>query len=240
MVRCVKSLLAAVVLAVSVPFVQGAEIERRPVQFAKGASSATVKGTIKGDQTIDYVLRAKAGQTMRVKLDTRHTALYFNVLPPGSETALHVGSTSGNEWAGALPADGEYTVRTYLMRSAARRNESGSYTMTIGITGAAVQGAAPAGDAKVPGTPYNATGKVPCSLGADPERQCDFGVIRGAAGSAEVHVTPPGTNKRVLKFSGSTVSTDGTVKATKRGDEWSIEVNDFEKYRIPEAVITGG
>jgi len=143
MVRRVKSLLAAVVLTVSVPLVQGAAIERRPVQFAKGASSATVKGTIKGDQTIDYVLRAKARQTMRVKLDTRHTALYFNVLPPGSETALHVGSTSG-------------------------------------------------------------------------------------------------AYKRVLKFSGNTVSTDGTVKATKRGDEWSVEVNDFEKYRIPEAVLKGG
>jgi hypothetical protein len=33
-----------------------------------------VKAAIKGDQTIDYKLRAKAGQTMRVKLATGHGA----------------------------------------------------------------------------------------------------------------------------------------------------------------------
>jgi hypothetical protein len=227
-------LLPAVLLAATAPVAAAADIERRSVQFAKGASSATVKGTIEGDRTVDYLLRARAGQTMNVKLDTRHSALYFNVLPPGSDTALHVGSTDGNRWSGALPADGEYRVRTYLMRSAARRGESGAYTMTIGVTGAA------SGDAKVPGTRFNATGKVPCTLGSDPQKQCDFGVVRSGPGNAEVHVTLPGGFARVLRFSGATVGTEGKVKAEKRDDEWSIEVNDDEKYRIPDAVVNGG
>jgi len=34
-------------------------------------------------------------------------------------------------------ADGEYTIRVYLMRSAARRNEIANYTLTVGITGSA-------------------------------------------------------------------------------------------------------
>ncbi len=33
---------------------------------------------------------------------------------------------------------------------------------------------------------------------------------------------------------------DYKVKASKSGDMWSIEVNDYEHYRIPEAVISGG
>jgi hypothetical protein len=45
-------------------------IESRPLQFAKGTSSATVKGSLKGDNTIDYTLRARAGQTMSVTLKT--------------------------------------------------------------------------------------------------------------------------------------------------------------------------
>lgn len=224
-------------------------IETRPLQFTKDASSTTMKGSLKGDKTIDYRLRAKAGQTMSVTLKTSNSANYFNVLPPGSASeALFVGSTSGNEWTGPLPADGEYTVRVYLMRSAARRNETASYTLSVGITGSAPSasplGAAPAGDAKVKGTPYHATGQVPCSMGSGPQgsAQCDFGVIRGRPGNAELHVTPPGGFKRVLTFAGSKVTSDGDakVKASKSGDLWLVDVNDYEHYRIPEAVISGG
>jgi len=217
-------------------------IEQRAVQFAKGTSSATVKGTLEGDRTVDFVLRAKAGQTMRVTLETRHPALYFNVLPPGSETALHVGSSGGNAWTGSLPADGEYRVRTYLMRSAARRGERGSYALTIGVDGAGGASApvAPSTDAKVPGTRFHATGQVPCAIGAAPDKPCDFGVVRGGAGRAEVTVTSSGGSARVLRFSGATVTGDGSVKAEKRGDEWRIEVDEVERYRIPDAVVNGG
>lgn len=224
-------------------------IESRPVHFAKGASSATLKGSLKGDKVIDYRLRARAGQTMTVSLRTGNTANYFNVLPPGSkDVAIFIGSTRGNDWTGKLEADGEYTVRVYLMRSAARRNETAKFTLTIGITGseggAAALGAAPASDAKVPGTPYHATGQVRCSMGSAPpgSAQCDFGVIRGRPGNAEVHVTPPGGFERVLTFIDVKVTANGgaQVKANKSGDLWLIDVNDYEHYRIPDAVITGG
>lgn len=96
-------------------------IESRPVHFAKGSSSATLTGSIKGDQIVDYKLRTRAGQTMNVTLKTDNSANYFNVLPPGSnDVAVFVGSTGGNDWSGTLAADGEYTIRVYLMRSAAR------------------------------------------------------------------------------------------------------------------------
>jgi hypothetical protein len=161
---------------------------------------------------------------------------------------VFIGSTEGNRWTGLLAADGEYTIRVYLMRSAARRNETANYTLTVGITGSATAspalGAAPASDAKVKGTPYHATGQVPCSMGSAPpgSAQCDFGVIRGKAGNAEVHLTPPGGLERVLTFIGAKVTSDaGTrIKASKSGDLWSVEVNDYEHYRIPEAVISGG
>jgi hypothetical protein len=221
-------------------------IETRAVQFAKGKSSATIKGTIQGDQTIDYTLRARAGQTMSVKLATSKGANYFNVLPPGSnDEALFVGSSGGNEWTGTLPADGEYKLRVYLMRSAARRNEAANYTLTVGITGApkaADLGKAPASDAKVKGTRYHATGPLPCRMGNDKPMQCEFGVIRGKPGNAEVHITPPGGLKRVLTFMGDKVTTNPgeKIKAVKQGYDWLIEVNDYEHYTVPEAVVSGG
>ncbi len=223
-------------------------IESKPLHFAKGASSGTVHGVLKGDKIIDYKLGARAGQAMSVTLTTSNGANYFNVLPPGSkDVAIFIGTTSGNEWTGVLPQNGEYTIRVYLMRSAARRNETTRYTLTVAITGdasASVLGAAPASDAKVKGTPYHATGAIPCAMGdaVSGSAQCEFGVIRGKPGNAEVHVTPPGGFERVLVFIGSAVSAKGDARVTARkdGDTWFVDVNDYEHYRIPEAVIVGG
>jgi hypothetical protein len=132
-----------------------------------------------------------------------------------------------------------------MMRSAARRNEVASYTLTVGITGsprASDFGKAPASDAKVKGTPYHATGPLPCTMGNEKPVQCEFGVIRGKPGNAEVHITPPGGLKRVLIFMGNKVTTNPgeKIKAVKQGYDWVIEVNDYEHYTIPEAVINGG
>lgn len=67
-------------------------------------------------------------------------------------------------------------------------------------------------------------------------------MIRGKAGNAEVHVTPPGGLKRVLMFAAGKVTADaGTgVKTAKNGDLWLVDFNDYEHHRIPDAVISGG
>jgi hypothetical protein len=221
-----------------------ADIVVHPVRFAKGQTSTSIEGTIQGYQTIDYILRAKAGQTMQVTLKSNKGANSFNVLPPGSETAIAIGDLLGNSWTGTLPVDGEYRVRVFLHRSAARRNELAKYTLSFGFTGR--------GDTKVAGTNYHATGVVPCSVGTDPagSSRCYFGVIRNGPGKADVHLAAAGFDvnllknpQRVLRFHGSTVQSSApaeTVTATKKDDNWLIKVNDFFFYLIPEAVIRGG
>jgi hypothetical protein len=222
------------------------EIRKERVQFKKGATTATIKGHIKDYETVDYLLGAKAGQHMNVSLATKHGATYFNILAPGeNEVAMFNASVSQNQYEGALPASGDYKIRVYMMRSAARRNEAASYTLTVGITGSPKPsdfGKAPASDAKVKGTPYHATGPLPCTMGNDKPVQCEFGVIRGKPGNAEVHITPPGGLKRVLIFMGDTVTTNPgeKIKAVKQGYDWVIEVNDYEHYTIPETVVEGG
>jgi hypothetical protein len=188
------------------------DIREVRVQFKANQSGATIEGSIKGRQSIDYLLKAKAGQSLIVSLSTSNLSNYFNVLPPGSETALFVGSTSGNDWTGTLPADGDYTVRVYLMRSAARRNEKASYTLSVKLSGDSSSESRP--------------------------------------GDAEVHLADPGYDVtlhknplRVLRFaSGKVTSPDpmARVTAEKKGDEWSIGIDDFYFYVIPEAVIDGG
>jgi len=95
-----------VALLVFTTALAGAYTER--VHFAKGANSATIEGRIQGDMTIDYVLGAKQGQSMNVSLSTDNGANYFNIIAPGKENeALFVGSSSGNQFEGRLPASGD-------------------------------------------------------------------------------------------------------------------------------------
>jgi hypothetical protein len=122
-------LLLAIAL-VSAPLAQ-AEIRVVPVKFAPGKTATSIKASLKGDLTLDYQVTAKAGQRLGVTLRSRNLSTYFNVLPPMSDAALFIGSTSGNEYTGALEQDGVHTVRVYLMRNAARRKETSAYTLDI-------------------------------------------------------------------------------------------------------------
>lgn len=106
-----------------------------PIQFAKGTSSKAIKGTIRGDQSRLYSINVKAGQTLKIKLVTSNSSSYFNITAPGAEQALFIGSSEGNVFTGIVPSSGNYTIDVYLMRNAARRNETANYTLTVSATG---------------------------------------------------------------------------------------------------------
>lgn len=136
MKRLLTLLVAGLVLA-TLPAAAQSPIQTKTVQFKKGESGASIKGALKGDQSIDYKLTAGAGQTMVIKFAPSNASAYFNLLPPGSQgEAIHIGSSAGNEFAGELQTGGPYTIRVYLMRNAARRNESTQYTLDVGVSGA--------------------------------------------------------------------------------------------------------
>ena len=106
-----------------------------PVQFAKGAQSATVKGTFKGYDSINYTLVAKAGQTMTVSIAGSSNA-NFNVFAPGAVPGQTEAMGAGyvdEKWQGTLPASGKYTIQVYQMRASARRGEAVPHTLTVSI-----------------------------------------------------------------------------------------------------------
>jgi hypothetical protein len=192
--RILTAITAALLLFQSVVgTAAAADRDRRTelLHFAKGATSTVIKGQIKGDRYIDYQVRAGAGQTLGVEMNTDNASSYFNILAPGSgDVAMFVGSTSGNRFSGVLPTDGDYATRVYLMRNAARRNESASYTLTVGVTGQALSATPAAKDALIPGTPFHASAKIVCAVPYDSKtKECEAFVIRrGIDGTATVEV----------------------------------------------------
>jgi hypothetical protein len=218
--RAPFALLTAGVLAIGLPYGVGwaqPAIESHRVSFPAGAVSTLLKGQLKGDQTVDYVLRAGAGQTLSVELKGSNPQNNFNVMAAGSDTALFIGSTSGTSFRGLLPSDGDVRVRVYLMRPAARRGETGSYSLRLGIKGAPL---AP----------------VPASR--------DAFVIRRASNSGTVVVTNPEGQKRQFLFvKGTAVASDQPEKLSvqRRGDVSVLSLGqNFERYEIVDALVLGG
>ena len=220
-------------------------IESRRVTFGAGADSSLVKGQLKGDQTIDYILRAGAGQTLTVDLKGSNLQNYFNVLAAGTDTALFIGSSAGNSFRGLLPSDGDVRVRVYLMRPAARRLESSRYSLRLGIDGDALAPIPASHDALIPGTPYHASAEVPCISGSSGKAaSCKASVIRRANNSATVVVTNPEGQKRQFLFvNGKAVASDQPeqLMVQKRGDVSLLSLGEnFERYEIVDALVVGG
>jgi len=240
--------LAAMALAGSVLAADGPPPPRKErVTFAKDASSATLKGALKGGADVDYLVRAAAGQTLQVKLQGTNPQNHFNVLPPGSaNVAMYVSSMTGERsWSGVLPADGDYAIRVHLMRPAARRNESSRYMLTVAVAGNPLPPLPAARDARVVGTAYHATAKVTCMLPYQPDvKSCEAGVVRrGNGGTATFEaIGPMGVQRRILFVQGKPVAADtmDPVTATRQGDVTVVKVGDDERYDIPDAFLNGG
>ena len=112
------------------------DIRTERVSFQRGASSATIEGSITGYETVDYLLNVRAGQYMNVSMATPHGATYFNIMEPGEEyAAIYNGSTSGNQFEGTTAKSGDYRIRVYMMRSAARRGERANYRLEMIVSG---------------------------------------------------------------------------------------------------------
>ena len=121
------------------PETLGAEVTRRVV-FPKGKNSVVYKGRLTRQYASydSYVLRAKKGQTLTVKLATADRDASFAVyetkeLGPDEDAILPNNETL-RLWSGKLPITSEYSVQVYGVSSIDDRTASGAaYTIEIAI-----------------------------------------------------------------------------------------------------------
>jgi hypothetical protein len=252
MLRSLFIMTALVFLAATTAIAQK-DIRTERVQFKKGSNSAVVESSITGYETVDYILGARKGQHMNVSMATDNTANYFNILAPGeNEVAIFNGSIGANQYEGVLPRTGDYKVRVYMMRSAARRNEVAKYRLEMIITDAGDKSSSLSNghsgdDALVEGSKYNATGNIPCAMpSGQPVGSRPFGVIRKGNGNATVTVTKPDGRTRAIFFEngkaiGADISQADPVDfgASHESNVTTVHIGN-ERYDIPDAVIFGG
>ncbi len=240
-----RALLGAVVmawagLALAAP-VQPDLPPARKVAVAAGATQA-LSGKLKGYQLADYLIPLEAGQSVVMQLRTSNPSGYFNVDAPGAtDGAMFIGSTSGDRFETVAPVSGDYLVRVYLMRSAARRNELARYSLSV--RAGAHPGKAAASDARVAGTPFHATASIRCMPAGGQPTTCEAGVMRREAGAGTVRITLPGGAVRHVAFAGGrAVSSDGPAafEVERAGDTSAITLGNGDRFEIPDALVTGG
>jgi len=121
------TILVLLVLPLSI-FAQGPP---QRVKFQSGHSSATLKGRIVGYDTKDYVVGAKAGQVLDLHLSSSNQSTYFVIYSINGKV------TDMNEttvWSENLSESGDYVIRVFMMRSAARRKgAAANFTLSISI-----------------------------------------------------------------------------------------------------------
>jgi hypothetical protein len=96
------------------------------IQFAAGATSATIDGIVDSGQTLLYVLMANATQTMSIKLQSPNGDVYLGVSGADGQIFLNSGSQQ-TTWSGTLPTSQDY----YLSVTAGDGKES--YTLSVEI-----------------------------------------------------------------------------------------------------------
>ena len=96
----------------------------RRLQFKRGTSSATVTGKVSIALPDTFLVGARAGQVMTVKLTAGRKAVRFLVMSP---TTRNLVADNAREWTGTLPETGDY----YIIVDSDERNSN--YSMTVSI-----------------------------------------------------------------------------------------------------------
>jgi hypothetical protein len=128
-----QAAIAAAMLALMASgagFAQGGKAEPLRISFKRGAYSATISESVRGDEEAEYVLAAREGQRLIITLTSVPAkSAVFEVLREGDDTPelLHDLDVS---YSGVLPRTGDYFIT--VKRSTAAKGTS-RYRLTVAV-----------------------------------------------------------------------------------------------------------
>jgi hypothetical protein len=88
----------------------GGKAEPNRIEFKRGANSTTISGTVRGDEQAEYVLGARKGQRLVIKLTSVPVkSSVFQLLGPDNDT-LGLEFDANWDYSGKLPKTGDYFI----------------------------------------------------------------------------------------------------------------------------------
>ena len=89
---------------------RGGKAEPNRIEFKRGSTSTTVSGTVRGDEQAEYVLAAKKGQRLIIKLTSVPVkSSVFQLLGEDNDT-LGLEHDANYDYSGVLTKTGDYFI----------------------------------------------------------------------------------------------------------------------------------
>jgi hypothetical protein len=108
----------------------GGKAEPNRIEFKRGTTSTTINGAVGGDEEAEYVLAARQGQKLVIKLTSVPVkSSVFQILGPDNDT-LGLEFDANYSYTGVLPKTGDYFISVKRPTTASGRSR---YRLTITI-----------------------------------------------------------------------------------------------------------
>jgi len=110
-VRTIKLAVTAILVIAFATTALSAGIKRR-IRFPRGSSSTAISGAVVRGQRDRYIIGAKEGQTMSVRIKSGEDNAVFQIYFLGEQESLE-GAGEGDDatrWSGKLPATTDYII----------------------------------------------------------------------------------------------------------------------------------
>ncbi|CAN5879684.1 PPC domain-containing protein [soil metagenome] len=104
-------------------------ITSKRVKFLRGHTTAVIRGVARTPGIYEYVLKARAGQTMTVHLTSSNNGVEFTIFGPNGDEPE--GALGVDDWSGTLEASGDYKIT--LINNRSRISRKPSYTLEVNI-----------------------------------------------------------------------------------------------------------
>ena len=90
----------------------GGKAEPRRIQFKRGASSASVTDSVRGSEEAEYIVEARAGQTIYLEVDStpRNSAVVSQLIEEGGRV-IPLTSKGPGRWSVRLDETSDYVIR---------------------------------------------------------------------------------------------------------------------------------
>lgn len=97
-------------------------------KFAKGKNTKTVSDAVLREETTTYLVKAKSGQRMSVKITSIEKNAVFSIQTPSGKFIENAGEMDDQtNWSGKLPETGDYKIEVAPTRGNA------TYRLTVSI-----------------------------------------------------------------------------------------------------------
>ena len=130
LMRLTAAVLMGVTLATGVGAQGGGKAEPSRISFARNASSASVQGSVRGDQEAEYSFEARQGQKVTISVKAMPKLSVAVELRRTGAATVALESSGKGIWTAVLTDSGEYLL---IVKKARQDRQISRYTLTLAI-----------------------------------------------------------------------------------------------------------